>query len=448
MTEITLPNNWEPRHYQLPLWRYLESGGKRAVAVWHRRSGKDDVALHWTACAAIQKPAVYWHMLPKANQARKAIWDAVNPRTGIKRIDEAFPQAIRARTNSTEMKIELINGAVWQVVGSDNYDSLVGSPPYGLVFSEWPLSRPDAWEYLRPILLDNGGWALFIYTPRGRNHGYKTYQIALDREDWHCERLGIKETGMVSEEQIDIERAEGMSEERISSEYYCDFDAPVPGAYYGDHIKLARDEGRIARVPHQSELPVHTAWDIGIGDSTAIWFYQQVGPNIHVIDYLENNNVGVDWYAKELQAKPYVYGNHWGPHDLRAQVWGTGKTQAEMARQQGIDFKIAPNQSIEDGIQSARAIFNRCIFDNDKCERGLDCLVSYRKEWDEDKQTFKDKPLHDWSSHAADAFRYLAVSIRDQYIMAKPQFDNDLPVGEQIQRHIQHKRRQTDSARI
>jgi hypothetical protein len=253
---------------------------------------------------------------------------------------------------------------------------------------------------------------------------------------------------MLTEEQIEAERAEGMSEERIASEYYCDFDAPVPGAYYGDYIKRARDDGRIGKVPHQPELPVHTAWDIGIGDSTSIWFYQQVGPNIHVIDFMENNNVGVDWYAKELQTKPYVYGNHWGPHDLKAKVWGTGKTQAEMARQQGIDFKIAPSQSIEDGIQSARAIFSRCIFDDEKCEKGLDCLVSYRKEWDEAKQTFKDNPLHDWSSHAADAFRYLAVSIRDQYIMPKPVFENEIPFGEQVERHIKRKRSATDEARI
>lgn len=163
--EIELPNGWEPRPYQLPLWQYLEHGGKRADVAAHRRWGKDDVALHWTACAAIQRPGTYWHLLPEAAQARKAIWDAVNPHTGKKRIDEAFPPEIRARKREQEMIIELVNGSTWQVLGSDNYNSLVGSPPVGVVLSEWALAKPDAWTYLRPILAENGGWAIFIWTP-------------------------------------------------------------------------------------------------------------------------------------------------------------------------------------------------------------------------------------------------------------------------------------------
>ena len=168
MPEIVIPHNWQPRDYQQPLWRYLCNGGKRAVAVWHRRAGKDDICLHWTACAAMERVGVYWHLLPQADQARKAIWDAVNPLTGLRRIDEAFPHAIRANTRETDMFIRFKNGSTWQVVGSDNFNSLVGTPPIGLVLSEWALADPAAWAYLSPILMDNGGWAVFITTPRGR----------------------------------------------------------------------------------------------------------------------------------------------------------------------------------------------------------------------------------------------------------------------------------------
>ena len=174
---IRLPfNNWQPRLYQKKLWTHLENGGQRAVAVWHRRSGKDEVALHWTACAMHRRIGTYWHMLPEASQARKAIWEAINPHTGKRRIDEAFPPAVRSTTRDNEMFIRIRPGSTWQVIGSDNYNSLVGSPPVGVVFSEWALADPQAWAYVRPILRENGGWAVFIYTPRGRNHGATFYE--------------------------------------------------------------------------------------------------------------------------------------------------------------------------------------------------------------------------------------------------------------------------------
>lgn len=233
---ITLPNNWIPRAYQMPSWKYLEGGGKRLVAVWHRRSGKDDFCLHWTATYAAQKPATYWHMLPEASQARKAIWDAVNPHTGKRRIDEAFPLDFRKRTIDNEMKIEFVNGSMWQVVGSDNYDSLVGSPPHGIVFSEWPLGKAQAWAMLRPMLLENDGWALFVYTPRGNNHGKKTYDMAISQPDWHCELLTVDDTGVFTPEQLDNELKEMISElgetrgrALFNQEYYCSFHEAFDG---------------------------------------------------------------------------------------------------------------------------------------------------------------------------------------------------------------------------
>jgi phage terminase large subunit len=203
---IELPHDWSPRDYQQPLWNYLHAGGKRAEAIWPRRHGKDDVALHYTAMAAHERVGVYWHLLPQHNQSRKAIWDAVNPHTGKRRIDEAFPVELRATTREQDMVIRFKNGSLWQVIGSDNYDALVGTPPVGVVFSEWALSDPQAWSMIRPILAENEGWALFITTPRGRNHAHRMYEMARESEDWFCERLTALDTGVFSDETLERER--------------------------------------------------------------------------------------------------------------------------------------------------------------------------------------------------------------------------------------------------
>jgi phage terminase large subunit len=208
--EIILPNGWRPRDYQRRLWHYLENGGKRAVAVWHRRAGKDEVCLHWAACAALQRVGNYWHMLPEASQARKAVWDAINPHTGRRRIAEAFPSSIRVGQRDEDMKINLANGSTWQLVGSDRFDALVGSPPIGLVFSEYSLTNPGAWDYLRPILAENGGWAVFMLTPRGRNHAWTLYDKARLQPGWFAELLTVDDTKAIGADVIAAERASGM----------------------------------------------------------------------------------------------------------------------------------------------------------------------------------------------------------------------------------------------
>ncbi|OYW94232.1 MAG: hypothetical protein B7Z13_05180, partial [Caulobacterales bacterium 32-67-6] len=263
--EIELPAGWRPRPYQTALWRYLEDGGLRADVAAHRRWGKDDVALNWAAVSAIQKPGVYWHLLPEAAQARKAIWEAVNPHTGRRRIDEAFPLAIRSSTREGDMSIRLANGAVWQVLGSDNYDSLMGAPPVGVVFSEWALAKPEAWTYIRPILAENGGWALFLWTPRGRNHAVRAFEARARDRAWFTQRSPATETGVFTPAQLARERAElvaetGSKEEgeaRFASEYLVDFDAAAPGAYYASLLGEAQSAGRVGRVPHDPALAVH-----------------------------------------------------------------------------------------------------------------------------------------------------------------------------------------------
>lgn len=401
----------------MPLWSYLENGGKRACAVWHRRAGKDAVCLNWTATAAVQKPANYWHLLPQANQARKAIWDAVNPTTGQRLIDQAFPKEIRELTRENEMMIRLKNGATWQVGGSDNYDALVGSPPYGIVYSEWALSDPRSWDYIRPILAENGGWSLFITTPRGNNHAKRTLDTAMLEKGWFGEILTVDQTQAIKREVLDQDlreliRMHGDQEGQAiyNQEYYCSFEAPVSGSYYGQWLDKAEQEKRITKVPYEPQLPVDTAWDLGIDDAMAIWFIQQVGQEIHFIDYVEDSGEGLQHYAKLLQSKSYVYGNHYGPHDIEVRELGTGKSRKEVAASLGISFTVAPKLEVADGIQAVRDLLSKAWFDRDKCQRGLDALLSYHKDWDDKRETYKNQPTHDWSSHAADAARTYATA--------------------------------------
>lgn len=412
--DIILPNCWQPRRYQRSLWGYLERGGKRAVAVWHRRAGKDEVCLHWAACSAMQRVGNYWHMLPEASQARKAIWDAVNPHTGRRRIDEAFPPSVRTGLRDDDMRIRLISGSTWQIVGSDNFNSLVGAPPTGLVFSEYALTSPAAWDYLRPILAENGGWCIFMTTPRGRNHAWSLYELARAQPDWFAELLTVEQTGAIAPDIIAEERASGMAEDMVAQEYYCSFDAALPGAYYGNLLRTAETEGRIGRVPWAPDAAVHTAWDLGIGDSTAIWFCQQVGQETRLVDYHENFGVGLDHYAKTLREKPYVYGEHILPHDAQVADLSTGRSRLQTLAMLGIHGRVLPREpSIEDGINAVRNLLPRCWFDTDKCARGLDALRQYRCDYDAERKIHSARPRHDWTSHAADAFRYLARGLPD-----------------------------------
>ena len=424
MPTVQLPNHWEPRPYQEKAWAYLEAGGLRSCLVWHRRSGKDEVALHRTACAAFERVGNYWHMLPLANQARKAIWEAVNPHSGKRRIDEAFPLEVRANTRDDEMFIRFVNGSTWQVVGSDNFESLVGSPPVGLVFSEWAQANPNAWAILRPILLENKGWALFITTPRGRNHAHKTLEIAKKEPSWYGEVLTVKDTNVFSPELLEAEHREMLEqygaehgENVFQQEYHCSFDAAIMGAYYAKLMSGAADDKRIARVPYDPKLQVVTAWDLGIGDPTAIWFCQRLGQEVRLIDYYETSGVGLDHYVKLLREKPYVYDLHCLPHDVEAAEMGTGRTRLETLVSLGLNraqIKVIPAAPVEDGINAARLLIPRCWFDAEKCARGIEALQQYRAEFDDKLKTLKSRPLHDWTSHGADAFRYLAQGIAPQ----------------------------------
>jgi hypothetical protein len=427
--------DWSPRPYQQPLWDYMSAGGRRACVIWHRRSGKDDVALNWAMQASIECVAEYWHMLPEAAQGRKAIWDAVNPHTGRKRIDQAFPVEFREKTREQDMVIQFKNGSLWRVVGSDNYESLLGSTPKGVVFSEWALADPNAWAFLRPILMENNGWAMFITTPRGANHARQTLELAKSDPTWFHQVLSADETHVFTAEQLAKELREyqhdlGEEEGRalFEQEYNCSFEAALIGSYYGAYLNRAAKSGRIGAVPIDRAVLVHTAWDLGVADSTAIWFIQCVGKERRLVDYYEASGVGLDEYVRVLEEKQkehrWIYGLHHFPHDIEVRELGNkGLSRSDTLAGLGIKAKVVPLHNVNDGINAVRRLLDAAWIDEKRCERGLNALRNYRREWSDKLKMFSDAPRHDWASHGADALRSFASGYRD----AKEKPPADMP---------------------
>jgi len=410
MKNLEIPYNFTPRAYQRPIKKYIEGGGKRAVAVWHRRGGKDKTGLNIMIEMMLEKVGVYYYFLPTYNQGRKIIWDGID-KDGFKFIAH-FPKELIAKKNDSEMKIVLKNGSLFQIVGTDNFDSVVGTNPIGTIWSEYSLQNPSAWDFVRPILTENEGWAMFLYTPRGRNHGWQLYEMAKQNPEWFCEKLTILDTGVVTPEDVEREIREGMDPDLAQQEFYCSFEGPMAGSYYGKLIEAARTEKRIVRSLYDNRYKVNTAWDLGFTDTMVIWFFQEIGAEVHLIDYFEQSGEGLAYYAKKLQEKPYVYGRHIAPHDIKVKELGTGKSRYEVAMELGINFELAPNLPVEEGIDTVRRMFNKCWFD-EKCDRGINALASYHREYDDIRRAFKDKPFHDWASHASDAFRMLALGRRE-----------------------------------
>lgn len=418
---VRLPYNWEPRLYQVPFLAKIDTGGfKRAIQVWHRRGGKDLVDFNFTIKKTQERVAAYWHVFPTYSQGRKAIWE------GITNKGEPYlsfiPSEIIASINKQEMSITFKNGSIWRVVGADNINALVGAGPSGVVFSEMSLQSPQAWQYIEPMLLENNGWAVFNGTPRGENHFYDLVEMAKDNPNWYVDIKTIDDTNVVTLEQIEELRREGRPEEIIQQEYYCSFEGSIHGAYYADMMKRAKADGRICSVPVDDNVLVNTVWDLGINDATSIWFYQTVGREIHLIDYYENSGEGLAHYAAMLVQKGYNYAKHYAPHDIRARELISGKSRLEAAKKMGINFEVVDMISVMDGINAVRGILSKCWFDVVKCKAGINAMKQYRKDWDDKNQRFKDHPLHDWSSNCADAFRYLAVSYRDNVVGQQKNF--------------------------
>lgn len=409
-TQIKL-NKFKPRTYQLPLLDALENKGyKRAIAVWPRRAGKDVVAFNLMIRAALKRVGVYYYVFPTYSQAKKCIWDSIT-NTGEKFIDY-IPKELVQSENSQEMKIKIYNGSIIQLVGSDNIDSLVGTNPRGIVFSEYALQNPKAYQFLRPILLANDGWALFESTPRGKNHFYEMYQIAKNSPSWFVSKLTMHDTGHISLAAIEAEKRENfMSDDLIQQEYFTSFDCGIDGSYYGRYIDKIRLNNQVGFVPYEPGFKVNTAWDLGMGDNTSIIFFQCIGTTVRIIDCYERNSEGLEHYIKHLASKPYIYGKHIAPHDIRVRELGTGMSRLEKAHNLGIDFIIADDLSIEDGIEAVRTTLPKCWFDEKNAAPLIRALENYRKEWDERINDYKDKAIHDRFSHFCDAMRYLSVSL-------------------------------------
>lgn len=412
MNNLSLPHDWEARPYQKPLFQYMLKGGmrkKRANMIWHRRAGKDSVCLQIGAIATQERVGTYWHMLPTLQQARRVIWDGID-KLGRRMIYQAFPKELIASVNNSEMKIVFKNGSIWQCVGSDNYDSLVGTNPVGLIMSEYSIADPQAWEYLRPILLENDGWALFIYTPRGKTHGHKLFQMSEENPNWFSQKLTINDTGVMTDANVEAEIAAGMSREKAMQEFYCSFDIGQEGAYYTEELAVCESSGRRGNYPWDPRKLVSTWWDIGFRDHTSIIFTQEAPSGApRIIDHMAQRNRGMPEWIRIVNGQEYDYDRHNGPHDIETHEWGSGATRTEMAHELGFDFEAVPKVSIDQGIEASRAMLRIAEFNQDTTENLWDNLSEYHREYNQKKQIFKDKPDHDHTSHDADAFRYLSV---------------------------------------
>jgi phage terminase large subunit len=399
---VTIP--YAPREVFLP---FHERTQRWSALVAHRRAGKTVACVNDLLKAALtcdKQSGRFAYIAPQYNQAKDIAWGYVKQFAGV---------VPGVEFNESELRADLPNGARIRLYGADNPDRLRGIYLDGVVLDEYADMRPSVWgEIVRPLLTDRQGWATFIGTPKGKNAFWEVWDAAKSEPaKWYATMLKASETALIPAEEL-AEARKQMSEDQYAQEFECSFEAAIQGAYYGVEMRRAEEEKRIAGVPHEPGTEVFTAWDLGIGDSTAIWFAQAVAREIHIIDYYEASGVGLDHYAKVLREKPYLYGRHFLPHDAAKSELGTGKTIQEVLASLGVrDTAIAPKLSIEEGINAARLLIPRCWFDAGKCKQGLEALKQYRKEYDEKLKTFKLRPLHDWASHGADAFRYLAVSV-------------------------------------
>ncbi len=381
-----------------------------ACIVAHRRAGKTVACVMDLIDAALQctKPNPrFAYLAPTYAQAKDIAWGYLKPYTaGLPGVEQ----------RESDLAVNLPNGARVRLYGAENYDRLRGIYLDGIVLDEMADIDPRAWsEAIRPGLSDRQGWAVFIGTPRGRNDFFKIYDRATRESEWFSLRLKASETNILPASELKS-AANDLTAEQYAQEYECSFEAAIMGAYYGAEIRAAEEDKppRITSVPHDRVTDVITAWDLGMADATAIWFAQVVGREIHLIDYYENTGQALDHYVKEVRAKPYIYSDHLLPHDAQARELGTGKTRQEVLEQLGLRVTVVPRQSVEDGINAVRMALSRCWFDIHRTERGLEALRQYRAEKDERNNILRSKPLHDWTSHAADGIRTLIMGMNER----------------------------------
>lgn len=414
------------RWYQEEIWDTVDQQlSKRILYIASRRAGKDILFWNLSIRQCIKKTCLVFYVLPTYSQGRKAVFDAIAI-DGTKFLD-FLPKMLVESINQAEMKIRFKNGSILQIIGGDTYDtSLVGTNPYAVILSEYSLMPPDIFSFIRPILAANGGWCGIIGTPRGKNHLWQLWKIAQELPEWKIFVHKASEINHIPDDVLSQERSQ-MDEGLYLQEYECSFERGISGSFYGTYLDALKLRGQIGHVPWEPGLLTYTAWDIGVNDATSIIFFNVVGDGsvIRIIDCYSNNNLGLDHYAKILQDKPYKYGKHFAPHDIKVREWGGGAvTRYEKARQLGIEFTLVDQVGIIDGIENVWTHFNKFWIDAERCRSLINALENYRKEWDEMKQMYLPRPVKSWANHYADALRYLCMSLhKTKRGMSAEEFD-------------------------
>lgn len=412
MQEIRI--DYTPRPLQVELHKMLDQH-RFTVLVMHRRFGKTVCAINHLLKRAILEPKKnprLAYIAPTYRQAKNVAWDY------LKQFSSAIPGT---KYHETELRCDLPNGARISLLGAENPASLRGIYLDMCVMDE-VADMPESIfpEVIRPALSDRKGSCAFIGTPKGHNYFFDLWEAAASTEGWARQMYKASETKIVDEDELVAARAT-MTDDQYAQEFECSWVANVPGAVFGKELQDADDKERITKVPHDPRYRVDTFWDIGMHDYTAIWFAQTVGRGeVHVIDYYENRGEGLPHYVRHLNSLDYTYGHHYGPHDLEVREVGSGKSRRETAYDLGLNFRVVPRLPVEDGIHAARLLIPRCYFDRDNCRHGLESLRHYHRAYNERTRTFRDNPVHDWSSHAADAFRYMAVGMETRTIEGRP----------------------------
>ncbi len=404
--------------HQVEPWdKCINDDIKRAILIWHRRAGKDVFCFNVIVEKAIEKTGLYWYIFPSAVQARKSFWEAFIEVNGMQiRYPDLIPTEVIAKRSESEMKIELINGSIIRILGADNPDSLRGANPNGVVISEYSQQKPSLWDsIIEPILIRNDGWCIFNSTPLGENHCYDMYNYLKNSKNpkHFADLKTIRDTGIITEEQIKEIREQGRLEELIQQEYYCSFSSAMAGSYYNDILLAIEETNFKENIVYDGQGLVQTMWDLGISDSMAIWFVIPRQNEVQVLDYYEANGYGLGHYVDIINSKPYHYSQHNLPHDgghRTLSMTEKSSTVQNQLMQLGLNNVVVWDRTndVYADIQSVRGILPKCIFDKTKCKLGLDALKNYRKDFSEAKRCYGDRPpLHDWTSHASDAFRIL-----------------------------------------
>ena len=393
---------YKPREQQLAIHELMDS--KRfGVVVAHRRMGKTVSAINHLIKEALlnqKENPRYAYIAPTYGQAKRVAWDYL-----VK-----YAEPLGGTSNISELRVDFWGRRI-QLFGSDNPETLRGQYFDGVILDEIGDQNPKIWtDIVRPALADRKGWCLFIGTPKGHNH-FKELRDRAEKEDgWGLLEFKASETGVVDD--VELRQAKNeMGEDKYRQEFECSFDAAVEGSYYGQMLNELEEKKHMQEIPREELSRTFTAWDLGMGDSTSIWVAQLVGTEVRLIDYYENHGVGLDHYVKWIKDNDYSKAEHILPHDVRVRELGTGKSRMEMLEDSGLEVKIAPRMGLDDGIQAVRRLLPRCWFNVPKVQIGLNCLRNYRRDYDEKRKLFYERPLHDWSSHGSDSFRYLALGL-------------------------------------